>query len=37
MEAMKVAATGATFGLRTLPCSGTWMGIFFLDSLPQCS
>ena len=21
-----------TFGLRTLPCSGTLMGIFFLDS-----
>jgi hypothetical protein len=28
---------GTTFGLRTLPCSSTLMGIFFLDSLPRCS
>ena len=37
MEDMKVTAAGYDFGLRTLPCSDTLMGIFCLDSLPQCS
>ena len=35
MEDMK--ATGTTFDIHAPSCSGMLMGIFFLDSLPQCS